>query len=156
MGGCAYSSEADDASCASAAFMAVPAVGPSVRAMLLGVAPISVLSVRGRLLGQSQRMPYLVSQGDTFRVAKSSNNSGRQNGWGRPWSPTPDHLSASASAAAAASTQNRRLVPTDKQNVVIASFPISHCLIAGHRRHYRRTHQDETLVNTGCRISPRC
>lgn len=90
MGGCAYGSEADDASCAAAAFVAAPAVGPSVRAMLLGVAPISVPSVRGRLLGQSQRMPYLVSQGDTFRVAKSSNNSGRHNGDGhgrRPGRP---------------------------------------------------------------------
>lgn len=61
----------------------------------------------------------------------------------RPWSTT------------SAITQNRRLVPTDKQN----GFP-RHCLISqassGHRRHYRRTHQDETLVNTGCSISPRC
>ena len=51
MGGCAYGSEADDASCAAAAFVAAPAVGPSVRAMLLGVAPISVLSVRGGVIG---------------------------------------------------------------------------------------------------------
>ena len=74
--------------------MAVPAVGPSVRAMLLGVAPISVLSVRGKLLGQSQRMPYLVSQGDTFRVAKSSNKSGRQNGDGHGRSRRPATTSA--------------------------------------------------------------
>ena len=101
-----------------------PSVPRCVRCCL-ELLPFQCSRCGGGLLGQSQRMPYLVSQGDTFRVAKSSNNSGRQNGDGHGRRlPTTSDLSA-------ASTQNRRLVPTDKQNVRKgANRKPRHCLIS--------------------------